>query len=196
MKTLVILSHPYEKSYSAALAKAVVDGSVASGKEVDFLYLDKEGFNPVMTGKELLAWRSGQAVDPKVFEYQNRIKQADHLVFVFPIWWEVMPALLKGFIDKVFIKDFAYVQIPGKLRWETRLPQMRQVTMLTCMSTPPLLYRLIFGNAIHRALFRGTFMKIGVKKRKWFKFHISPKISDEKRQLWLKNVESYFANLK
>ncbi|HEY1644879.1 MAG TPA: NAD(P)H-dependent oxidoreductase [Candidatus Saccharimonadales bacterium] len=192
MKTLIILNHPYEKSYCAAAAQAVIAGTQAGGKDADFLYLDKEGFNPVMTGPELLAWREGKALDPKVLEYQRRIKEADHLVFVFPIWWEAMPALTKGFIDKVIIKNFAYVEPPDKWRWENRIPNIKQVTLITGISTPKWAYKLWFSNAVYKIVLRGTFQKIGVKKVKWFNLDTSRNIAREKRERWLQDISKYF----
>jgi len=193
MNTLIILNHPYEKSYCAALAQAVIAGTEKSGRQADFLYLDKENFNPVMTGPELRAWREGRALDPKVLEYQRRIKEADHIVFIFPIWWEAMPALTKGFIDKVIIKNFAYAELADKWRWENKIPNIKQVTLISGISTPKWAYRFWFSNAIYKILLRGTFQKIGVKKVKWFNVDTSHNISREKHAQWLGNIERYFA---
>ena len=94
MNTLIILAHPYEKSFCAAVADTVIKSS----KNPDFIYLDKDNFNPVMSGEELLAWRRGEALDPQVLEYQRRVKAADHIVLIFPIWWEAMPAIMIGLL--------------------------------------------------------------------------------------------------
>lgn len=196
MKTLVILNHPYEKSYTAAAAQAVINGTHAAGKETDFLYLDIDNFNPVMTAPELLAWRKGEALDPKVIEYQERIRQADHLVFAFPIWWEAMPALTKGFIDKVIIKNFAYSEPPNQWRWENKLPNIKQVTLITGISTPKWAYRVFFSNAVYKILLRGTFQKIGIKKIRWFNLDTSKNTARNKREQWLKDLERYFSEWK
>lgn len=194
MNTLIILNHPYDKSYCAYIAQAVIDGTKKANKHPDFLYLDKDNFNPAMTSQELLAWRDGKALDPKVLEYQKRIKRADHLVFVFPIWWESMPALTKGFIDKVIIKNFAYVESPDKWRWENKLPHIKQVTLITGMTTPKIMYRLFFSNAIYKIILRGTFNKIGIKKVKWMNYDTSKNVSREKHAKWLQDTERYFTS--
>ena len=49
---------------------------------------------------------------PKIIEYSNRLKKADHLIFIFPIWWELMPALTKGFIDRALFPGIAYDHNP------------------------------------------------------------------------------------
>lgn len=61
-----------------------------------------------MSHKELTAWRQKRTPDPLVANYQQRLIAADHIVFIFPIWWEAMPALTKGFLDKVFAKGIVY----------------------------------------------------------------------------------------
>jgi NAD(P)H dehydrogenase (quinone) len=58
----------------------------------------------LVRGADLAAYAMGQSADPAVRAFQARIDAAQQLVFEFPIWWEVMPALLKGFVDKVFAK--------------------------------------------------------------------------------------------
>ena len=104
MKTMVIFNHPYEGSYCAAVRQAVISGLKTAGAEIDVLHLDQDGFDPVMSTEELAGFNQGIASDPKVLDYQARIADADHMVFIFPIWWELMPALTKGFMDKV--RDF------------------------------------------------------------------------------------------
>lgn len=113
MHTLVILAHPYAKSYCHALYERVILTLEQAGRTVDRLHLDGESFDPVMRSADLAVYAMGESADPAVMAYQARIDAAQQLVFIFPIWWEVMPALLKGFLDKVFTKGWAYE--PAKL---------------------------------------------------------------------------------
>ena len=99
MKVVIVFNHPYHGSYCNAILNSVTIGLQNGSHEVDLIHLDNEGFNPVMTVGDLKAFRDKNAVDPKVLEYKNRIEQADHLIFIFPMWWELMPAMTKGFIE-------------------------------------------------------------------------------------------------
>jgi putative NADPH-quinone reductase len=108
MKVVIVFNHPYDGSFCNAILNAVTVGLQKGRHLVDIIHLDKEGFNPVMTGADLKAFQDKKPVDPKVIEFNNRIKDADQLVFIFPIWWELMPALTKGFIDKVIFPGVAY----------------------------------------------------------------------------------------
>jgi NAD(P)H dehydrogenase (quinone) len=79
-----------------------------AGGEVDLIDLNKDKFNPVMDEKDLVGFIKHEMIDPQSIDYVNRLKAADQLVLIFPIWWELMPAIMKGFIDKVFFPGSAY----------------------------------------------------------------------------------------
>lgn len=191
MKTLVILSHPYQKSYCYALYERVTAQLEQSGHAVDRLHLDLEDFDPVMRGADLAVYAKGESADPAVKAYQARISAAEQLIFIFPIWWELMPALLKGFIDKVFTKGWAYE--PSKYSVKGYLTNIKQATIITTMNTPRWAYRLLFGDAIQRALVRGTLKKCGVRKVKWVALTPVSKVSDAKRKAWLNPVGAMFS---
>lgn len=195
MRTLIIFNHPNKNSYCGALRDAAVSGLIKANHEIDLLYLDEENFNPVMSLDDLMNWRKGISTDPQVISYQNRIKAADHLVFIFPIWWENMPALTKGFIDKVMLKNFSYIEPKPGARFVNQLTNIKCVTMITTMTMPGFAYKLWFGNAIQRVFLRGTFQKIGIKKVKWISAVSVKSVSMEKRQKWLRDVDKYFASI-
>ncbi|KRO04085.1 hypothetical protein IV54_GL001601 [Levilactobacillus paucivorans] len=76
-----------------------------------------------------------------VADYQQRLLAADHIVFMFPVWWEVMPAMTKGFHDKVYAKGELYQADTMK----TKLTKQPRIDIVTTMSTPNWIYQLIFG---------------------------------------------------
>jgi len=194
MKVIIIFNHPYEGSFCNAILNSVTRGLQQANHEVDIINLDKEGFNPVMTSQDLKAFRDKQPLDPKVIEYKDRLELAEQVVFIFPIWWELMPALMKGFIDKVIFPGVAYDYVNGSnTKMKPLLTNIKGVTVITTMNTPGILYRIIFGNAIQKALMRGTFWKTGYKNRKWISFNAVKQVSDEKRKLWLTKLEKTFA---
>ena len=153
MRVLLVLDHPYtlesaanvphRRSYSAALAAAVTDGCREAGHQVDLADLAADEFNPAMTRSDLLAWRQASVVDPVVLDYQQRLFAADHLVFVFPVWWEAMPAATKGFLDRVLTKGVVFdeVQDAKGNPFRNRLTRLSGVSVLTVMTTPDKAYR-------------------------------------------------------
>src|SRR5690606_3865640 len=112
MRTVIVFNHPYHGSYCSALLEAVTKGLQKAKHEVDLINLDRDCFNPAMSSADLKAFVEHRAVDPQVISYQERLKKADHLIFIFPIWWDIMPAVTKGFIDRVLSPGFAYNHHP------------------------------------------------------------------------------------
>lgn len=197
MKVVIVFNHPYDGSFCNAILDAVTKGLEKANHEIDLIHLDKDNFNPVMTSADLKAFRDKMPVDPKVMEYDNRIKTADHLIFIFPIWWELMPALMKGFVDKVIFPGIAYDYKDASNTYMKPLwANLKGVTMMTTMNTPNWLYWALFGNAIKKAMLLGTFWKMGYKNLKWMSFNQVKIVSQEKRTKWLSNIENHFSNLK
>jgi putative NADPH-quinone reductase len=203
MKTLIVFNHPYEGSYCNAILEAVQSGLKKGHHPVDLIHLDKDNFDPVMRGKDLLAFVKAREdaesalsmVDEQVLDYKRRLEEAEHLVFIFPVWWELMPALTKGFIDKVIFPGIAY-EYTEKGRMVSRLHNIKRVTIITTMNTPSVIYRFIFGNAIKKSLLTGTFWKIGYSNRKWISLNMVKNASDKKRKQWLQKIENIFMNVK
>ncbi|MGM0157247.1 hypothetical protein IGI47_001557 [Enterococcus sp. AZ191] len=195
MNTLIIYNHPYEGSYNHAILESVVKGITRAQGEYEVIDLDKENFNPVMTSADLLGFVKHQAVDPIAISYAEKIKEADHLVFIFPIWWEMMPALTKGFIDKVIYPGLTYDYKENGISMVSLLPKLKATTVITTMNTPKIMYKLTYGNALKKALIKGTFKKSGMKNVNWISLNMVKMSKVEKRQKWLKNIEQKFANM-
>jgi len=195
MKAVIVFNHPYDGSFCNAILTSVTEGLQKANHQVDLIHLDKEGFNPVMTAQDLKAFVNRNPIDPKVIEYKERLNLADHLIFIFPIWWELMPAMTKWFIDKVIFPGVAYDYKPNGFM-KKKLENIKGVTLITTMNTPGIVYKLLFGNAIKKAFFTGTFWKTGYKNRKWINLSMVKMASEEKRKKWLRNIENRFAHLK
>ncbi|HKH07357.1 MAG TPA: NAD(P)H-dependent oxidoreductase [Agromyces sp.] len=207
MRVAVVFDHPYtitssenvphRRSFSAAVAAAAIRGLERAGHEVDLMDLIADGFDPVMRREDLLAWRLKEAVDPLALDYQRRLFLADHLIFVFPIWWEAMPAATKGFLDKVLTKGVTFSEdLTAKGNPFTNLlTRLRGVSVLTVMTTPDKAYRWWFGNPVIKILFKGTFGKTGVKRLKWVNYDSVTSKTAEQRERMLAATEQRFARL-
>lgn len=196
MKVVIVFNHPYEGSYCSAILKSVESGLVKAGHEIDIIHLDKDQFDPVITADDLLAFRNKKAIDPKAINYIQRIKAADHLVFIFPVWWELMPARMKGFIDKIIFPGEFYDYTKSGYGMIPLMRNIKSATVITTMNTPSYIYKFIFGNAIKNSLIKGTLKKTGYKKVEWISFNMVKASSNEKRTRWLEQTEMQFAKLK
>jgi NAD(P)H dehydrogenase (quinone) len=107
MKHLVIYCHPDENSHSFSILEKVCSSLNENCFEVVDLY--KCSFSPELMKREHRRIRERKRErEPDVEELQAKISSADHLIFIYPVWWYSMPALLKGFMDRVFTGGFAY----------------------------------------------------------------------------------------
>lgn len=102
MKTLLVISHPNPKSFSFAVKDKLYEYLIQNGDEVRQIDLYKDDFDPVLRSADF------ERKSQSVLEYQSMIKWAKRLVFIYPLWWGQMPAMLKGFMDKMLSHGFAF----------------------------------------------------------------------------------------
>lgn len=162
MKTTIIYGHPWSGSFNRRLLERLQD-KYPEARVID-LYEDQ--FDPVMRAEELALFSKGGSLDPLVAEYQQVLKTTERLFVVFPIWWYGMPAILKGFFDKVMLKGFAYHEgAAGVLVGE--LNQIKETYVVTTSQSPTWYLRFFSGNPIGKTLIKRIFKDIGLKKVKW-----------------------------
>ena len=137
-KVLVVLGHPASDSLCAGLAEAYASGARQAGAEVRVLALGELRFDPVLAA----GFRAEQSLELDLKRAQAEILWAEHLVWVYPVWWGAMPALLKGFIDRVFLPGFAFRYRKGSTAWD-RLLAGRSAELLVTMDSPPWYYRWV-----------------------------------------------------
>lgn len=199
MKRTLVYCHPHDKSFNAAIKGVIVDLHRNSNSQLKIFDLQEMQFNPVMTQKELLEFskaRTAEGVgienlDPLAVEMAKEINQSEELILLFPIWWEIMPAQMKGFIDKVIFPGLFYTYV-GEFKMKLLSDNLKRVTLITTMNTPGFLYRIRYGNCIKFALKNGTFQKIGVKNVRWVNLSAVKFKSLRGRQKYLHRVEAMF----
>jgi NAD(P)H dehydrogenase (quinone) len=153
-RALVVFAHPCGESFSAALHGRVVQGLAARGWEVDDCDLYAEGFDPVLSADER---RGYHAVGPNlapVAGYVERLRAAEALVLVFPVWNFGYPAILKGFFDRVFLPGVSFRLEDGKVR-----PNLTHIRRLAAVTT--------YGGTRMRALLAGDPPRHVVKRAVW-----------------------------
>lgn len=112
MHALIVVPHPNPRSLAHAVAAGIAEGLAASapGRTAELADLAAEGFDPRFTEADLARFRNAAPPPPDVAAEQARIDRADALVLVYPIYWWSFPALLKGWIDRVFSQGWAYAE--------------------------------------------------------------------------------------
>lgn len=108
MKHLIVVAHPAEDSFTMALTRAYADELAMLGHDVREFDLYRMGFDPVLAAHELLPIGVDHPISADVAEAQSDIRAAAALTVIYPLWWLSMPAMMKGYIDRVFAQGFAY----------------------------------------------------------------------------------------
>jgi len=107
MKNLIIYAHPNSGSLNHFFKQTILETLQESGEEIEVRDLYEINFNPVLSLNDMNGQRMGK-VAPEIQTEQDFIAWADRIIFVYPIWWTGMPAIMKGYIDRVFSYGFAY----------------------------------------------------------------------------------------
>ncbi|MDR4924725.1 NAD(P)H-dependent oxidoreductase [Peribacillus simplex] len=169
MNVLVIYTYPNHESLSHAFLEKVIKGSNENPniKGLQVLDLYEEGFNPLLEFNEHKRRRDMHR-DPQLEKYRNQITWADKIVFVYPIWWGRPPAMLMGYIDRLFSANFAYRDKKGL--FPEGLLKGKSVVCVSTMKGPAK-YPLLWLNDAHKILMkRALFNFVGIKKVKFFEF--------------------------
>jgi len=185
--TTIIFAHPWHGSFNKAILDTVT--AELQNRQVSYQVIDlnKDGFNPIMTEPELALFVKGESLDPLVKKYQAMLEETDSLIFIFPLWWNGVPAILKGFFDKVLLKNFAYTATNKGLKG--KLTHIQSAKVFVTGQAPKWYIKYLKGNPIQKTLIGATLKAIGVKKAKWL-YCGDVYGAPEKRERFLSKVKS------
>ncbi|SFB84595.1 Putative NADPH-quinone reductase (modulator of drug activity B) [Flexibacter flexilis DSM 6793] len=190
-KILVINGHPYAESFNFALAESYRKGAEAAGAHVQMLNLNELDFNPNLAGGYSLRTE----LEPDLLKAWELIQWAEHLVWVHPVWWGGLPALLKGFIDRLFLPNMAF-----RYRENSPLPEGllkgKTARILATLDQPSWYYWLVYGRPSVNQLRKATLEFCGVKPVRVSYFGIVRKSADTQRAKWLKEANALGLKLK
>ena len=115
------------------------------------------------------------------------LKITDELIFIFPIWWFNIPAILKGFFDKVMLKNFAYKEV--NLGLKGLLTYIQKTTVITTSNSPKLYIHFLGGNPIKGGLIKRVFKDLGISNATWFHCGETKKEALNERKAFIKKVK-------
>lgn len=172
------------------MSDAYRKGASASNAQVRSIDLSKIAFNPNLQ----YGYRKRTELEEDLIEAQKLIKWADHLVFVYPTWWGVMPAILKGFIDRVFLPGFAYKYRENSSVWD-KLLSGKSAHLLVTMDTPSWYNKLVYRNAGHNVMKRNILKFCGVSPVRVTELGPIRGSSEKLRVQWLAKVNQLGSKL-
>ena len=194
MRVLVVYAHPLADSFAAALHRAVVAALRRRGHEVDDCDLYVEGFDPVLTPGERRAYNTPNPDLAAVASHVERLRRAEAVVLCFPTWWYGLPAILKGYFDRVWATGVAFTLPEGGGPIRPALTNIRKFWVVTTYGAPWWLIRLVLRDPV-RAVTLGGLARLsgrGVATRFLALYNIDA-ASRERCARFLARVERAFA---
>lgn len=189
MHTLIVYCHPNHKSYCHAMLQSVKSGLDKKKASYDVIDLYEEMFDPVLIYNEDER-RRDMHKHPALEKYRELIKKADKLVFIYPIFWSRPPAMLLGFIDRLFGSNFAYRD--NGSWFPEKLLKGKQAVCISSMKGPNHYIRLLYNNAHQNLMKKALFDFVGIGPVKFFEFgNIETKGPHTEK--YLQKLESYFS---
>ncbi|MGB0630897.1 MAG: NAD(P)H-dependent oxidoreductase [Alphaproteobacteria bacterium] len=153
---LIVFAHPLPDSFAAALKDAVAAGLSDGGHEAEIIDLYADDFDPRLSAAERTRFVQPGFVPPAdTAAYCDRLKAADGLVFIFPQWWFSMPAILKGFVDRVFVPGVAFDPHPAGGRLIPRLDNIATFHVVTTTGAPRWITEFYMRNPVRRQIRNG-----------------------------------------
>lgn len=184
-RVLVLYAHPCPESFNAAVHKVVVETLTKSGWEVDDCDLNVEGFQPVLTMEDRRGYHDEPGNIEPVREYVERLQAADALVMVFPVWNFGYPAILKGFLDRIFLPGVSFKLVDGKVR-----PGLTNIKKLYACTTygGTRLRAMMNGDPPRKCVTRPVWYACGMPKKKYIACYDMNRNTEPKLKAHLERV--------
>ncbi|MDW7693021.1 NAD(P)H-dependent oxidoreductase [Flammeovirgaceae bacterium SG7u.111] len=189
MKHLIIYAHPNEHSLNGHLKKIVLDQLIQQRHEIKVRDLYQLNFNPVLSLEDIAGQRKGEVYEDVKTE-QNCITWADSITFIYPIWWTGLPAIMKGYIDRVFSYGFAYRYDQGI---QKGLLSGKQAIIINTYGKSQREYHdLGMDKALELASDKGIYTYCGLEIRQHLFFGQADRADTEIIEQWTREIKSIF----
>ena len=189
-KILIINGHPNLESFNFGIAEAYKKGAINAGAEVKEIIIGELNFNPNLQ----FGYEKRIELEADLLESWEKIKWADHLVWVHPVWWGGVPAITKGFIDRVFLPGFVFQYRENSVWWD-KLLKGKTAHIITTLDQPGLYYCLVFGKPSVNQLKKTVLEFCGVSPVKVTYIQPIRNSTLEFRDRWLEKVKKLGENL-
>lgn len=196
MRVLVVYAHPVPESFNAAVHRCLVEGLEQAGHEVRDLDLYRLGFEPAMSEGERRAYmvRGGNAA--RVAEHLAHLRWAEGLILVYPTWWYSLPAILKGWLDRVFVPYETFELRDGLNPIEGKLRNIRLLGAITTYGSPRWWIRLVVRDPGRAVIMKGLKPLCARGCRTfWLGLYRMDTVSEARRKAFLDRVAALAASL-
>jgi NAD(P)H dehydrogenase (quinone) len=191
MRHLIIYVHPNENSLNHSLLNTVVETLQSRNQEVIVRDLYKIGFNPVFSLEDMQGQFQGKLSDDVKLE-QEHISWAEQITFIYPIWWTGLPAMMKGYIDRVFSYGFAYRYDHGIQKG--LLKGKKTVIINTHGKSHEEYEKTGMDKALTLTSDNGIFIYSGLEIIKHLFFDKADKASSENLEIWKDQIRNLYSD--
>lgn len=190
-KILIINGHPNKDSFNFGIAEAYKKGALSKGAEIKEIVIANLDFNPNLQ----FGYQKRTELEPDLLESWAKIQWAEHMVWIHPVWWGGLPAITKGFIDRLFLPGFTFQYRENSHFWD-KLLKGKTAHIITTLDQPAFFYRLVFRRPSVNQLKRSVLKFCGVSPVKVSYIGIIRGSKPEMRAKWLVKVEHWGKKIK
>ncbi|RQO31701.1 NADPH:quinone reductase [Taibaiella sp. KBW10] len=183
MNIVIINGHPNPDAFNFGIAAAYREGALASGANVAEIIIADLEFNPNLQ----YGYQQRTEWEPDLVAAWEKIQWADHLVWVHPVWWGGLPAITKGFIDRVFLPGKAFQYRANSVWWD-KLLKGKSAHIITTLDQPSWYYRFSFGRPSVNQLKQSTLAFCGISPVKVTYVGVIKTADAPKRAKWLRKI--------
>jgi len=186
-KLLIIIAHPNSWGHNRYFLKKILDKLDSNNISYNILDLYKINFNPCLKNEELYTVNNRNITEENI-KIQNMIKEADRLLFIYPTWWQNMPAILKGFFDRIFTPKFAYQY--SKLGVPEGLLKNKRAAIFTTTGGP-MIYEKLFLNSSSIKILKNHILNFCGIKSKGFVLYSAKDLEKNKDKIKKLSLDVY-----
>ncbi|MGL5115906.1 MAG: NAD(P)H-dependent oxidoreductase [Beijerinckiaceae bacterium] len=196
MKVLIVYCHPLPESFAGAILRRTMAGLASAGHQTRVIDLYAEGFTPTLSSQERIDYHTPGLNESHVADHLAALRWCEGLVFIYPTWWYGPPAMLKGWLDRVWVPHATFeMPTPGKPIGRV-LTNIRFIAAVSTLGSPWWWWKFAMGEPGRRILLRGLRVLCHVRCRTlWLALHEMDSAGDDKRKAFLAKVEARFAAL-
>ena len=189
-RILIVVGHPVRQSYCGELARSYKEGALAKKAEVHELYLGELNFDPLLRN----GYAKIQPLEPDLVQAQAEISWANHLVIIYPNWWGMMPALLKGFIDRTFLPGFAFKFSDENNGPAQKLFAGKSAHMIVTTDMERWYHRWLWRNPGHQVMKRAILEFCGINPVRVTTLPVQGS-TPEQRAHWIRQVKKFGSHI-
>lgn len=181
----IVVGHARRNSYCESLGAAYLKGAESGGHEARLFVLSHMSFDPILHD----GFSREQPLEPDLKAAAEAIKSADHLVLIFPLWLGTLPAILKGFLERLLTPGFATEKSDGLMGFRPLL-KGKSARVVVTMGMPSFVYRWFYGAHAVKMLKRNILGFVGFAPVRTKLLGRIDAVSDEKRRQWMMEIEA------